>query len=239
MTIYRPFQTGSDRSTRKMKIAVLGATGPTGQQVVMQALSRGFEVRALVRDPEKMAAQMQHEKLQVKCRTLFCSFSTCLSYLCLSVSLPVSPVCSSAYLSCLFLCLSLLSVSLPISPVCFSACLSICFLFFSVYLCLPCSLSTYLCLFFCFSPCLSTPPAPLPFLRCSYLSFCFSPSVSVPLSACLCLSASEGHHSHRHHPLRPRHHHYRYRHNHHHHHGEVFLSVRRYTKWTWRSHRSW
>ena len=137
MTIYRPFQTGSDRSTRKMKIAVLGATGPTGQQVVIQALSRGFEVRALVRDPEKMAAQMQHEKLQVKCRTLFYFFLTCLSYLCLSVSLPTSPVCFSAYLSCLFLRLSLLSVSLPISPVCFSAypsCLFLCLFLRSVSL---------------------------------------------------------------------------------------------------------
>ena len=215
MKIYRPFQTGSDRTTRKMKIAVLGATGPTGQQVVMQALSRGFEVRALVRDPEKMAAQMQHEKLQVKCRTLFYSFLTCLSYLCLSVSLPVSPVCSSAYLSCcssaylsclflclsllsvplpvspvcssaylscLFLCLSLLSVPLPISPVCFSACLSICFLFYSVYLCLPCSL----CLFFCFSPCISTPRPPSSFSGVFLLlSVCLCSPLCMSLSFCL------------------------------------------------------
>ncbi|KAL8586252.1 hypothetical protein ACOMHN_003767 [Nucella lapillus] len=48
-----------------MKIAVLGATGPTGQQVVQQALAKGYEVRALVRDPDKMAAQVQHEKLQI------------------------------------------------------------------------------------------------------------------------------------------------------------------------------
>lgn len=48
-----------------MKIAVLGATGPTGQQVVTQALAKGYEVRALVRDPDKMAAQVQHDKLQI------------------------------------------------------------------------------------------------------------------------------------------------------------------------------
>ncbi|XP_076454028.1 flavin reductase (NADPH)-like isoform X2 [Babylonia areolata] len=48
-----------------MKVAVLGATGPTGLQVVHQALANGYEVRALVRDPDKMAAQVQHENLQI------------------------------------------------------------------------------------------------------------------------------------------------------------------------------
>ena len=186
-----------------MKIAVLGATGPTGQQVVMQALSRGFEVRALVRDPEKMAAQMQHEKLQVKCRTLFCSFSTCLSYLCLSVSLPVSPVCSSAYLSCLFLCLSLLSVPLPVSPVCSSAYLSCLFLCLSLLpVPLPtspvCSSACLSCLFLC----LSLLSVPLPIspvcssacLSCLFLCLSLL-SVSQPVSRSvfcfsLCTSAS-------------------------------------------------
>lgn len=38
-----------------MKIAVLGASGPTGRQLVTQALARGHEVVALVRDPAKIA----------------------------------------------------------------------------------------------------------------------------------------------------------------------------------------
>ena len=196
MTIYRPFQTGSDRSTRKMKIAVLGATGPTGQQVVIQALSRGFEVRALVRDPEKMAAQMQHEKLQVKCRTLFNFFLTCLSYLCLSVSLPTSPVCFSAYLSCLFLRLSLLSVSLPISPVCFSAypsCLFLCLFLRSVSLpASPVCFSAYLsCLFLCLSllsvSLLTSLVCFSAYLSCLFLCLSLL-SVSLPISP-VCSSA--------------------------------------------------
>jgi len=37
-----------------MKLLVLGATGPTGQQVVRQALDFGHEVTAFVRDPAKL-----------------------------------------------------------------------------------------------------------------------------------------------------------------------------------------
>lgn len=37
------------------RILVLGATGPTGRQVVAQALDRGHEVTAFVRSPEKVA----------------------------------------------------------------------------------------------------------------------------------------------------------------------------------------
>ncbi len=37
-----------------MKIAVFGATGGTGKQIVQQALDQGYEVGAFVRDPEKM-----------------------------------------------------------------------------------------------------------------------------------------------------------------------------------------
>lgn len=37
------------------KIAVLGATGPTGQQVVRQAVeTHGWEVVALVRSPDRL-----------------------------------------------------------------------------------------------------------------------------------------------------------------------------------------
>ena len=38
-----------------MQIAVFGATGGTGRQVVEQALAQGYRVRALVRDPAKLA----------------------------------------------------------------------------------------------------------------------------------------------------------------------------------------
>lgn len=39
------------RSSRSVKLAVFGATGPTGRQVVAQALQRGDSVTAFVRDP--------------------------------------------------------------------------------------------------------------------------------------------------------------------------------------------
>lgn len=38
-----------------MKIAVLGASGPTGRELVLQALARGHQVVALVRDLDKIA----------------------------------------------------------------------------------------------------------------------------------------------------------------------------------------
>lgn len=37
----------------RAKIAVLGATGPTGRIIVRQALARGYDVTALVRSPDK------------------------------------------------------------------------------------------------------------------------------------------------------------------------------------------
>ncbi|PVD18874.1 hypothetical protein C0Q70_21431 [Pomacea canaliculata] len=48
-----------------MKVAVLGATGPTGVEVVKQALELGYDVVALVRDPEKLATLVKHDKLKV------------------------------------------------------------------------------------------------------------------------------------------------------------------------------
>ena len=40
-----------------MKILVLGATGGTGQQVVLQALEQGHEVTVLVRTPQRLTAR--------------------------------------------------------------------------------------------------------------------------------------------------------------------------------------
>jgi putative NADH-flavin reductase len=46
-----------------MKVAIFGATGGTGQQLVEQALAQGHEVTAFVRNPAKVTAK--HEKLKV------------------------------------------------------------------------------------------------------------------------------------------------------------------------------
>ncbi|KAM3868431.1 flavin reductase (NADPH)-like [Diretmus argenteus] len=46
-----------------MKIAVLGATGQTGQYLVSQALQQGHAVTAIVRNPAKLT--VQHDQLKV------------------------------------------------------------------------------------------------------------------------------------------------------------------------------
>ncbi len=46
-----------------MKLAVFGATGPTGQQLVKQALEQGHSVSSLARTPEKLA--LQHSSLRI------------------------------------------------------------------------------------------------------------------------------------------------------------------------------
>ncbi|MDF1514961.1 MAG: NAD(P)H-binding protein [Anaerolineae bacterium] len=46
-----------------MKLSIFGATGRTGQHLVRQALSKGYEVVALVRTPAKL--DIQHEDLTV------------------------------------------------------------------------------------------------------------------------------------------------------------------------------
>lgn len=46
-----------------MKLAVFGATGATGQQIVQQALEQGHSVIALARNPERLP--IQHSSLQV------------------------------------------------------------------------------------------------------------------------------------------------------------------------------
>lgn len=48
-----------------MKIAVFGATGGTGQEIVKQALAQGHDVTAFVRDPARMPVQDEHLQLVV------------------------------------------------------------------------------------------------------------------------------------------------------------------------------
>ena len=52
---------GAARPIRR--VLVIGATGGTGQQLVQQALDRGYEVTALVRNPAKL--QLTHSQLRV------------------------------------------------------------------------------------------------------------------------------------------------------------------------------
>ncbi|CAG2219175.1 BLVRB [Mytilus edulis] len=51
--------------TYTMKIAVLGATGPTGLQFVLEALKNEHEIFALVRNPEGLSS-VTNDKLKVK-----------------------------------------------------------------------------------------------------------------------------------------------------------------------------
>jgi putative NADH-flavin reductase len=46
-----------------MKLAILGATGPSGVQLVKEALERGHDVTAIVRNPDKLTEK--HDKLKV------------------------------------------------------------------------------------------------------------------------------------------------------------------------------
>jgi putative NADH-flavin reductase len=48
---------------RAMKVIVFGATGPTGRRAVGEALAKGHEVTAFVRDPSKLVKN--HERLTV------------------------------------------------------------------------------------------------------------------------------------------------------------------------------
>src|SRR4029078_4882743 len=50
------------------KLRIFGATGATGQHVVRQALERGHQVTALVRDPTRLP--IQHERLRVTIGTI-------------------------------------------------------------------------------------------------------------------------------------------------------------------------
>ena len=46
-----------------MKLAIFGATGGTGRELVTQALAQGHEVTAFARTPTKLA--LHHERLRV------------------------------------------------------------------------------------------------------------------------------------------------------------------------------
>jgi putative NADH-flavin reductase len=54
--------TGAPRN-RPSRVLIVGATGGTGRQLVTQALERGHEVTALVRDPSRL--QIAHPRLMV------------------------------------------------------------------------------------------------------------------------------------------------------------------------------
>ena len=43
-----------------MQLAIFGGTGPTGQQLIEQALSSGHQVTALVRQPAKILQKDKH-----------------------------------------------------------------------------------------------------------------------------------------------------------------------------------
>ncbi|QIQ22087.1 NAD(P)-dependent oxidoreductase [Zophobihabitans entericus] len=50
-----------------MKVAVIGATGKSGQHIVTEALNKGYEVTAIVRDKTKIT----HDKVKVLERNIF------------------------------------------------------------------------------------------------------------------------------------------------------------------------
>jgi uncharacterized protein YbjT (DUF2867 family) len=58
-----PAPSGAARRQQQARILIVGATGGTGRQLVAQALERGHQVTALVRDPSKL--QVVHPRLTV------------------------------------------------------------------------------------------------------------------------------------------------------------------------------
>ena len=59
----------SNLNISKMKVAIIGATGFVGSHLLKEALLRGYEVLALVRDPDKVS--LQSELLTVKTADVF------------------------------------------------------------------------------------------------------------------------------------------------------------------------
>ncbi len=54
---------GAESRQCPSRVVIIGATGGTGRQLVIQALGRGYAVTALVRDPSRL--QVDHPKLRV------------------------------------------------------------------------------------------------------------------------------------------------------------------------------
>ena len=50
-----------------MKVLILGSTGGTGQQLVLQSLGHNYEVTALARDPSKLKQPSNADCHQGKC----------------------------------------------------------------------------------------------------------------------------------------------------------------------------
>ena len=61
---WSPVTSGMKSSGRKIeRVLVIGATGGTGRELVIQALERGYEVTAFVRDPAKLP--ITHPRLRI------------------------------------------------------------------------------------------------------------------------------------------------------------------------------
>ena len=58
-----------------MKILIIGAAGMIGQRILAEALSRGHEVTAIVRDPSRL--NTEHERLHAVVGDIFNENKTC------------------------------------------------------------------------------------------------------------------------------------------------------------------
>jgi putative NADH-flavin reductase len=62
MLPHRPLCTSKTERSIPMNIALIGATGMIGQRILKEALDRGHQVTAIVRDPSRLP--LQHENLK-------------------------------------------------------------------------------------------------------------------------------------------------------------------------------
>ena len=53
------------------KLAIFGATGQTGIHLVTQPLNKGHEVKALVRNPEKLTTELDTEYVKYEIKNIF------------------------------------------------------------------------------------------------------------------------------------------------------------------------
>ncbi len=64
-----------------MRVAILGATGPTGQQLVEQALDGGHQVVAVIRNPDKMLEHVKANQNYKAVKVCRCSVQLyCITY---------------------------------------------------------------------------------------------------------------------------------------------------------------